>query len=168
MYTSDARLRDALRALRQILRATELNSRHLAKQTGLNPSQLVLMEILSREDSVTAGTIAQTMSLGQATVTALVDKLERRSLVVRTKDTCDKRRVLLSLTDEGRALLQTAPDYLQPRFAERFLKRKDWEQSMLVSALEQVADMLDAEDLDVAPVLDVGLVSSTPDRENAF
>jgi len=32
----------------------------------------------------------------------------------------------------------------------------DWQQSLIVSALEQVSGLLDADDLDAAPALDVG------------
>lgn len=160
MHTSSKRRDDALRALRQILRATELNSRALAKQSNLNPSQLILMHLLAKKGEMTAGSISKEISLTQATVTTLADKLEARDLIRRAKDTCDKRRVMLSLTSKGEHTLSEAPDMLQQRFSERFDTLKEWQQSYLIAALEQVADMLDAEDLDAAPVLDVGSVQT--------
>lgn len=157
--SSQERRESALIALRQILRATELNSRALAKNSGLNPSQLILLHLLAREGAVTSGKAAEHMSLSQATVTALADKLLARNLISRVRDAADKRRVMLSLTEAGTDLLDNVPDMLQARFSHRFETIKDWEQAWLVAALERVAAMLDAEDMDAAPVLDVGAIS---------
>ncbi|WP_306250461.1 MarR family winged helix-turn-helix transcriptional regulator [Parvularcula sp. IMCC14364] len=150
----------ALIALRQILRATEINSRALAKSSGLTPSQLILLQVLSKSGKETAGRIAKEVSLSQATVTTLIDKLEARGAVTRCKDEQDKRRVMVELTGIGRATLEETPDSLQERFEIRFQKLADWEQSFLIAALERVALLLDAEDLDAAPVLDVGGIAT--------
>ncbi len=150
----------ALIALRQILRATEINSRALAKSSGMTPSQLILLQVLSKSGKETAGTIAREVSLSQATVTTLIDKLESWGAVKRSRDEGDKRRVMVELTQIGRSTLEETPDSLQERFETRFRKLADWEQSFLIAALERVALLLDAEDLDAAPVLDVGGIDS--------
>jgi hypothetical protein len=46
-----------------------------------------------------------------------------------------------------------APKPLQDRFVDRFTKLESWEQHHIVAALERVATMMDAEDLDAAPLL---------------
>lgn len=161
--TMSTRLDSALIALRQILRATEISSRALAKSSGLTPSQLILLHVLAERDSVTPGVLAREVSLSQATVTALIDKLVARGLVARRKDTQDKRRVFVELSEAGRITLRDAPDYLQQRFEKRFDQLEDWEQSFLVAALERVASILDAEEIDAAPVLDVGGIATLTD-----
>ena len=157
------RLDSALIALRQILQATEINSRALAKQSGLTPSQLILLHLLSQRKSMIPSALAKEVSLSQATVTSLIDKLAVRGLVERRRDTEDKRRVLVELTESGKATLNDAPDILQQRFECRFAKLEDWEQSFLVAALERVASILDAEEIDAAPVLDVGGIAMLTD-----
>ncbi len=157
--TMTDRLEPALIALRRILRATEINSRSLAKSSGLSPSQLILMQLIERLGEATPGYLAREVSLSQATVTALIDKLEQRRLVSRRRDATDKRRVYVNLTDEGAARLRNAPDSLQQRFERGFSRLEDWEKAFLVAALERTAALLDAEDLDAAPVLDVGAIS---------
>lgn len=148
----------ALIALRQILRATEMSSRKLAGQSGLTPSQLIILQIIGRLEHAMPSQLARETSLTQATVTALVDKLERRSMVTRRKDTQDKRRVIVELTDLGRQTLSFAPDLLQDQFIARFNTLEAWEQSMLIAALEKVASLLGAEEIDASPVLDVGAI----------
>lgn len=146
----------ALVALRRILRATELNSRLLASQSGLTASQLIVLQIVAREGKVTPSAVAQAASLTPATVTALVDKLERRGFVSRNRDTEDRRRIWVEVTDDGRKSVAAAPDLLQARFQERFARLEDWERAMLIAALERVSTMLDADEIDASPVLDVG------------
>ena len=154
------RLEPALVALRQILRATEISSRALAKDCGLTPSQLILMQVTLDTMNPTPTFLAKEASLSQATVTALLDKLEKRDLVTRRRDDTDKRRIYVELTEAGVRTLRDAPDSLQTRFEKGFSKLEPWEQSFLVAALERTTGLLDAEDLDAAPVLDVGAIGT--------
>ncbi|MDX1483605.1 MAG: MarR family transcriptional regulator [Alphaproteobacteria bacterium] len=153
----------ALISLRQILRATELSSRNLARESGLTPSQLIILQIVAKLDDAVPSVIARDASLTQATVTSLIDKLERRGMVRRQRDTKDRRRVLIDLTAEGKKAISGAPDLLHDRFKNRFAQLPEWEQSYIIAALERVASILGAEGIDASPVLDVGAID-TPVR----
>lgn len=150
------RSHEALIALRRIQRMIELKARSLASIAGLTPSQLIVLQLLEEHGEQPATFIAKSARLTNATITSLIDKLEARGLVRRTRDALDRRRVQLALTDQGRATLRNAPDLLQDTFTQRFEALEGWEQAMLIAALERVAALLDAGDLDAAPVLDVG------------
>lgn len=152
----ESRVSDALVAIRRIVRAAEFASRDLARTTGLTPSQLIVLQIVAREGEPGAGAIAEAARLSQATVTALLDKLEARGLVLRNRGSQDRRRVSVELTQDGRRALADMPDVLQDRFAARFDKLADWEQASIIAGLERVAALLNAEGIDASPVLDVG------------
>lgn len=158
----EERSNTALVALRRILRATEFNARLLASQSGLTASQLIVLQSVVREGKVTPSTVAQTVSLSQATVTALVDKLEGRGLVTRRRDTQDRRRIWIEPTADGHTALASAPDLLQERFETGFKRLPDWEQALVIAALERVSALLDAERIDASPVLDVGEIDRQP------
>ncbi len=142
----------ALSALRKILRKTELNSKALMRDTGLTPSQLIFMQMIDDGGEHTAGSIAARMGITQATATALNHKLEALGMVGRRKGQSDRRQVWLSLTDQGRKVLEIAPDGAHARFHDEFSALEEWEQMMLISALERVAAMLGTDD-DSAAVL---------------
>jgi DNA-binding MarR family transcriptional regulator len=144
----------ALTAMRKILRATEANSKKLMQETGLTPSQLIFLQILDGEQEKTAGHVAGRMGITQATTTALLQKLENAGMIQRRRGEKDRRQVWLSLTEKGRKVLAIAPDGVHAQFHQQFSALKDWEQIMLVAALERVADMLDMSELDAAAVLD--------------
>lgn len=148
------RIDACLIALRRILRATDTYARELAQSAGLTAVQFRALQLIAETGHCTATEIARRMLVSQATVTALVDKLVARGLVVREKSQTDRRQTNITLTDLGRATVDNAPDPLQQRFVRRFEALEPWEQAMLVAALERVALMLDVADLDAAPVLD--------------
>lgn len=158
------RVDTCLIAIRRILRATELYGRELKQTSGITAVQFRVLQIISERSHATAKEISVRMRVSQATVTSLVDKLVRQDMVVREKSEQDRRQTNIHITPKGRRTLDEAPDPLQQRFVRKFDAMEDWEQSMLVSSLERVAAMLDAEDLDASPVLDTGELKRTLDH----
>jgi len=143
-------------SLRRIIRATDVHSRRLGKDTGLTTPQLVILRAVGEAEGPTVSEIAHAVSLSQATVTTLLNKLEANRLVYRERCEDDRRRVNVHMTPRGRKLFASAPEPLQDQFAERFRALEAWEQHQLVASLERVANMMDAEDLDAAPLLATG------------
>ncbi|MGJ8605659.1 MAG: MarR family winged helix-turn-helix transcriptional regulator [Marivita sp.] len=156
---SNSRMDDSLIALRRILRATELYARDLAHAVGLTPAQLRVLQIVDERDSVTPKALSTQMGVSQATVSALVDKLVAQGLVERVPSIQDRRQINVTVTVDGRARMERAPDALQQRYARAFLGLAEWEQAQLVATLERVADMLDAQGLDASPVLTTGEIT---------
>ncbi len=143
-------------SLRQIIRATDLYSRQLSKQVGLTAPQLMILQAIRNLGAVSISKLSNEVSLSQATVTSILDRLETRELVARHRSTQDKRVVHATLTDAGTSMLEQAPTPLQDLFSQRFDALENWEQSMLVAALQRIAAMMNAEDLDASPLLHVG------------
>jgi DNA-binding MarR family transcriptional regulator len=145
-------------ALRRVIRATDLHSKRLSKHAGLTGPQLLIMRSIRDLGEVTIGTIAEKVSLSQATVTTILDRLEHRKLVYRVRSTQDKRKVHAHLTEDGADILARAPQPLQEDFIKKFQSLHEWEQTMIIASLQRVANMMDADDIDASPVLDVGPV----------
>ncbi len=147
---------DILVAIRRITRAIDLHSKQLVKRSGLTVPQLLVLQSISRKGSPSIGAVAQDVSLAHATVTAVVERLERAGLVTRTRSQTDRRVVEVTLSEAGQSRLADAPELMQSNFTREFTKLEVWEQHMLRAALERVAQMMDAEALDASPILDVG------------
>ncbi|MCD8521787.1 MAG: MarR family transcriptional regulator [Saccharospirillaceae bacterium] len=155
---------EVLVALRRIIRATDLHSRQLSKIAGLTAPQLLILQLLRQHTELTVGEVAQRVSLSQATVTTIIDRLEKRGFVKRERGSADKRKVYVCLTPEADAVLLNAPKPLQESFVQQYQDLHDWEQTMILSSLERVAYMMDAQHIDASPVLDVGALDRA-DRE---
>lgn len=147
---------EVLVSLRRIIRATDLHSRQLNKMVGLTAPQLLILQLLRQGEDLTTGEVASRVSLSQATVTTIVDRLEKREFVRRERGEADKRKVFLYLTEKGESILVDAPKPLQEDFIKQFQDLHDWEQSMILSSLERIAYMMDAQHIDASPVLDIG------------
>ena len=91
-------------ALRRIIRATDLHSRKLGKKTGLTTPQLVIIQAVGDLKDPTVSDIEWTVSLSLATVTTILNRLERNGIVNRVRSSVDRRRVIVTLTEEGRGL----------------------------------------------------------------
>ncbi len=149
-------IEEVLIALRRVIRATDLHSKHLAKTTGLTAPQILLLQTIRDKGEVTIGELANKISLSQATVTSILDRLEKRDLVYRERSTEDKRKVHAHLTQHATDVLKEAPIPLQAQFTEQFSDLQEWEQTMIISAIQRVAQMMDAQHIDASPVLDIG------------
>ncbi|MFO7306224.1 MAG: MarR family winged helix-turn-helix transcriptional regulator [Gammaproteobacteria bacterium] len=150
--------------LRRILRATQLNARALARESGMTTSQLIVLQILKAHGEMTARQIAESMNLTQATVTSLLDRLQERGWIVRRRGEKDRRRVHVRISAEGERQLARAPQSLQERFVNQFVALPPWEQSAILAALQRVAHLLDAASIDASPVLDIGRIDRAADE----
>ncbi|KLV04805.1 MarR family transcriptional regulator [Photobacterium aquae] len=156
---------EVLIALRQIIRAIDLHSRKLNKVAGLTGPQLVLMRAIRDSGEVTIRQLSNITNMSQATATTILDRLESRNLVIRQRSQLDKRKVHAHLTPEGEAVLAKAPLPLQEDFVAQFQNLEDWEQSLLLSSVQRISTMMNAEHLDVAAMLHVGHINPQ-DPEN--
>ncbi|MEZ5506760.1 MAG: MarR family transcriptional regulator [Gammaproteobacteria bacterium] len=152
-------------ALRRVIRATDLHSKRLSKVAGLTAPQLLILQTLRNKGDLPAGEIANDISLSQATVTTIMDRLESRNLITRQRSDPDKRKVIASITPAGLEILSHAPMPLQEHFVRKFSSLQEWEQTAIISSLQRVASMMDAENIDASPVLDVGALDRVPDSD---
>ncbi|WP_105901153.1 MarR family winged helix-turn-helix transcriptional regulator [Vibrio gangliei] len=157
---------EVLIAIRQIIRAIDLHSRQLNKELGLTGPQLLIMRSIRDSGEVTIRQISINTNMSQATATTIIDRIEKRGLVERRRSQLDKRKVHAYLTEEGAALLEKAPLPLQDHFIQRFQNLEAWEQSLLLSSVQRISTMMNAADLDVAPLLEVGNIAHQPSSNN--
>jgi DNA-binding MarR family transcriptional regulator len=148
-------------SLRRIVRAIDLHSHHLVERHGVTGPQLITLQELARLGSVPVGVLARNVHVSHPTMTGILDRLERRGLVSRTRDKEDRRRMTATPTAEGLKLLDSAPSPLQDRFRSEFSKLEEWEQTHMLATLQRIAAMMDAEELEAAPMLTTGAAVAT-------
>ena len=147
---------ELLVALRRVIRAIDLRSKQLSRDVGLTGPQLLVMQNINKQAGIMVRQIADNINLSPATVTSILDRLETKQLVQRIRSTEDKRKVGVYLTDQGHEILEDAPLPFQEHFINRFAQLKEWEQSQMVATMQRIASMMDAEDIDASPMLEVG------------
>lgn len=154
-----------LTALRRVIRAIDLHSKQLVKTASVTGPQLRLLQLIRRQGDATASELSDAMSLSQATVTSILDRLEDRKLIERIRSQTDKRKIHPRLTEAGNILLDKAPTALQDSFIRKFDQLHSWEQHMIIASLQRVAEMMDAEHIDASPYLDLGSLDRSAEKE---
>lgn len=140
-------------AIRQIIRAVDLHSRRLVDGHGLTGPQLAVLQEVLRLGPVSPKALSQAVHLSQATVTGILQRLERRSLACREPSPDDRRSVLIAISPQGRSLLHAAPSLLQDRFRDALSTLDEYERLQILATLQQVARLMGAEGLPTSPYL---------------
>jgi DNA-binding MarR family transcriptional regulator len=76
------------------------------RPAGVTTLQYTALTVLARREGVTSAELARNSFVTAQTMTDMVAALERRELIVRAQDPAHGRRLLISLSDKGRAFLR--------------------------------------------------------------
>lgn len=115
--------------------------RPMLAEIGLTFPQYLAMLVLWESDPQTVSAIGGRLHLDSGTLTPLLKRLESAGLVMRRRDDSDERRVLISLTDAGRALREPASRI--PATLRKDVSFSALETGTLAASLNQLVAALD-------------------------
>jgi DNA-binding MarR family transcriptional regulator len=101
-HSREELIREFIAAVRASQTATELLDHAAAEFLGLDNTAYRCVDILDQEGPMTAGRLAERARLSPGATTALIDRLEAKGFARRTRDTEDRRRVLVEVAPELR------------------------------------------------------------------
>jgi DNA-binding MarR family transcriptional regulator/ribosomal protein S18 acetylase RimI-like enzyme len=150
-------------ALRRIVRAIDIHSKKLVQSHHLTIPQVVLLREIQKHARLSLGDLARLASLSNATVTGIIDRLEARNLVRRVRSETDRRQVFVEIAPGGVELMQTTPPLLQESFIRKLEDLPKWEQAQILSSLERIASIMNADGIDAAPILAHHVLTASED-----
>lgn len=130
---------DALRRIVQVLRES---SRAAEQELGVTGAQLFVLTTLREAEPLSVNELAERTRTHQSTVSVVVKRLALAGLVRRDASDLDARRVVLSLTARGRALLARSPGTAQERLVASVEAMPRSERAALASSLGRVASAM--------------------------
>jgi len=122
--------------LRRVFQVVNEFSKIAEKDTGLTGPQLWAIKVIADSAPIRVSALARRMYLHPTTVVGILDRLERRDLVFRTRSTEDRRVVEVDLTTQGKQLVEEAPEVAQGLLVKGL-------EVMPSSRLKYIADALD-------------------------
>ena len=140
-------------ALRQITHAVDTYSRRLKSEYDVTVPQLICMFAIIEKGKSTTSAIAQNIHVANSTIVGILDRLEKKGLILRKRDTEDRRKVFVSATAKGKKLIADAPSPLQDKLLESLEKLPELEQTAIALSLEKIVSLMGAEDIPCAPIL---------------
>ncbi|HET7452726.1 MAG TPA: MarR family transcriptional regulator, partial [Thermoanaerobaculia bacterium] len=105
-----AGVRPVLDGVRRLVQGLRLSAERARKRAGVSGAQLFVLQKLAEADAQSVNDLASRTATDQSSVSAVVHRLSDAGLVDRHPDARDRRRVRLTLTARGRALLRRFPD----------------------------------------------------------
>ena len=151
-----------LMALRRIIRAVDIYSRKLNEEFKITAPQLICLYTIGKSQGITLSALAQEVSLGISTVNGIVDRLEEKGLVTRSRSCRDRRKVIIGVTEHGREVSKAAPALLQDRLSSALRELPELEQATIALSLERIVELMEARHLDTSPNLMPGAAPDTP------
>lgn len=130
-------------SLRRIGHAMEIQSRRIDRDFGLTLPQLFVLGCISDLGEGTSRAIAAAAHLSPPTVVLILDRLEAKGAITRTRSLTDRRTVQSRLTVKGAELLADAgPELLGARFRQGFAALSEAERAGLAQVLDQIATLM--------------------------
>lgn len=160
MSQHDQYCKELLVSLRKITQAVDLHSKDLKRKFGLTVPQLVILQEVSMHQQISVSELARSVSLSQATVTDIVNRLIANGFLAKERSDRDKRRVMVTPLGKCHEILEKAPPPLQETFIGKFARLEHWEQLMLLSALKRIVSLMSAEEIEAAPILATGPIDA--------
>jgi DNA-binding MarR family transcriptional regulator len=132
---------EAFDALSQaIRRARGAGSNHPG---GLTFSQYALLRTLADRDGARVSDLAGQAAVTPSTATRILDALERRAIVCRTRSAHDRRGVTVRLTDAGRAALHRQDAWMQGRQRAFYAQLPEHERALAPDLLLRMSALID-------------------------
>ncbi|MBW2009448.1 MAG: MarR family transcriptional regulator [Deltaproteobacteria bacterium] len=145
----DKNTRGIIFSIRRLMQARELYKKELNKKYQISASQLNCLISLYENGPLPPSQIAKHMLVESSTVTGVVDRLERKGFVIRTRSSSDRRVITVQLTPEGEAMAKSAPPPIQQKILDGLSALSDEETASIAHALRTLTSMLDVQDLNV-------------------
>lgn len=129
----------AVDAIRSLIQSLRVSGRAVEQRLGISSAQLSILQELAERPAQSVNELAGNTYTHQSSVSMVVSRLVDKDLVRRTSSHTDARRVSLSLTPAGRALVRKAPETAQTRLIAGLENLSRTDIRALADSLETVA-----------------------------
>ena len=129
-------------ALRKIMQQMDFHSRNLDKQYSITIPQIVCLYELFEKGALTLSLLSKGVYLSSSTLVGVIDRLEEKGLVTRTRDTEDRRVIFIEIAEKGKQFVLTSPHLLHNRLDEQLKSLSESEQIIIANSLDLLENML--------------------------
>jgi MarR family transcriptional regulator, organic hydroperoxide resistance regulator len=114
--SSETMVAEVMDNIRRVFQVVNEQSKRVERETGLTGPQVWAIKMLAA-GPVRVSELAKKMYLHPATIVGILDRLEKRGLIVRVRSTEDRRVVEVNLTEAGRELVESSPEVASNKIA---------------------------------------------------
>ena len=140
--------------LRRIIKSLQNYSQNVYSHFGITGPQLWVLKTIYQDGSLPLGELSKRMYLHPSTLTAAVDRLEKKGYVLRNRIEKDRRVINVQLTPEGNRLAKRAPKPIQGKMIYGLRKLKKDELFLIYRSVERLVEIMEAEKVKVTFLFD--------------
>ena len=141
-------IRDVIYLMRRLRQTEERHSKEMNKKFSVSAPQVACLLALLDDGPMSPSQIAKKIMVESSTVTGIIDRLEQKGLVARTRISRDRRVITVELTEAGRRLAENAPPPIQQKIVKGLSKIDEAERAQIIRTLNKLTEMVDADDVD--------------------
>ena len=132
--------------LRQILQAMSKHSKFILENHKITVPQLICLHEVYEHGPISFGALTKIVYLNNSTITGIIDRIEKRDFVRRTRISKDRRQVHVEITDQGIKFINQAPKPIKDQFVDRIISLDEEKITLILWSLEMLVDMLGKKD----------------------
>lgn len=115
--------------------------------TDITADQFEILQFINQEKSTTTTQIAQIFGVGKSAITAFVNRLVDKGLLVRNRSEKDRRIVAISLTEQGRKIVAETEKEIHRFIAEKLEHFNLSDIEGFLTAIEKLAILMENDNL---------------------
>ncbi len=129
-----------------LLRIARQLRREAQAETGVSPGQIALLVAIKYEPGIGLAELARRERISAPGMTRSIDRLEKAGLVRRTHSSDDRRRIGLTLTDEGQRVLRRVRSRRTAWLAQRLGHLSPQDLAAVEAAIEPLSRLLEEDE----------------------
>ncbi len=142
------RIQEVIYLIRKLMQAGAYYTKELNKEFHVSAPQIACLLVLHEEGSLPLSQIAKKIMVKSSTLTGIIDRLEQKGLVIRTRKSLDRRVITIDLTEKGQELAVCAPPPIQKKIVHGLKNLSDIEREQIIQSLNKLAEMIDDQDME--------------------
>ncbi len=143
-----------MHCLRRIMKSLQNYSQNVYSHFGITGPQLWVLKTIYQDGSMPLGELSKKMYLHPSTLTAAVDRLEKKGYVLRNRIEKDRRVINVQLTSKGNRLVKRAPKPIQGKMIYGLRRLRKDELSLIFRSVEKLVEIMEAEKVKVTFLFD--------------
>ncbi|MBW2028175.1 MAG: MarR family transcriptional regulator [Deltaproteobacteria bacterium] len=145
-------IKEIVGAIRRMVRAVYLDTSKMSRQFGLTGAQSGVLRNLVQDGPLSSVELSRRLHVTPSNITGIIDRLEKKGFVSRTRNSGDRRIVTIALTVDGEKLGRQLPDPVESKLISGLSDLEPLQVQNLRRALDQLLNLIDARYLSDMPL----------------
>ena len=147
MLDKSQKISNIIDNLRRVFQVVNEQSKKAKRKTSLTGPQLWAIKVIANTSRIRVSDLANKMYLHPATVVGILNRLETRGFIERTRTTDDRRVVHVTLTEQGQEIVRKSPEVAQGLLVTGLETRAVKTLDVINEGLAQLVEILGAQEI---------------------